>query len=52
MDGNGNFTCDEADEDVKRRATAPAGVAEVMRVYIGRAIESEGLCDRTPLGLA
>ena len=45
VDGNGNGTCDEADADVKRQAVAEPGVEGIGRSYIGRDIDTTGICD-------
>ncbi len=45
VDGNGNGTCDEADADVKRHRVAEPGVEEIGVSYIGRDIDTEGICD-------
>ena len=45
VDGNGNGTCDEAEADVKRHRVAEPGVEEIGVSYIGRDIDTEGICD-------
>ena len=44
VDGNDNGTCDEADADVKRHAVAEAGAEAIGVSYIGRDIDTEGIC--------
>ena len=46
VDGNDNGTCDEADADVKRHAVAQSGVEGIGLSYIGRDIDTTGICDR------
>ena len=45
VDGNGNGTCDEADDDVKGRQVAESGVEAIGVSYAGLNIDTEGICD-------